>query len=149
MLALAKHKTITLECIYNNVETLPENTLGDRVKKLRLLNNYTIKDLCKKCNLSPETISNIEKNRTKPSIISLNKLSQNLNTSNAYLLNTNNWPENNPGEIIYKYRMKKGLSQRKLAKMCNLHYSTIKDYEDGRISKHQTLEKIYLILGIQ
>ena len=44
MHALAKYKTITLECNFNNVENLPENTLGDRVKKLRLLNNITIKD---------------------------------------------------------------------------------------------------------
>ena len=69
----------------NNIETLSEKTLGDRVKKLRLLNNTTIKDFGKKCKVSPETIINIEKNRTAPYITTLNKLSKALNTTNLFL----------------------------------------------------------------
>lgn len=93
--------------------------------------------------MSEETISNIEKSRTTPNTNSLSKLCQALNTTNVYLLGTDSWPESTSGEIIYKYRMIKGLSQRQLAKKCNLHQSTIKDYEKGKISNPDTLKIIY------
>lgn len=99
--------------------------------------------MAKKCNLAPETISNIEKSRTIPNVTTLAKLSQVLSTTNTYLLGTQKWPENTPGEIIYKYRMISGLSQRQLAKKCGLHYSTIKDYENDKIANPNTLEIIY------
>ena len=140
---LAKSKTLVLECTINNVETLPENTLGDRVHKLRVSNNITINDLSKYCNISTDTISNIEHNRTTPNISTINKISQALNTTNGYLLGVDKWPESTSGEIIYKYRMMAGLSQRQLAKKCGLHYSTIKDYENDKISNPDTLKIIY------
>lgn len=145
---LAKSKTIILEYPIYNVETLPETTLGDKVKKLRILNNLTIKELAKRCNLAPETISNIEKSRAIPNITTLSKISQALNTTNAYLLNTDSWPEDTPGQIIYKYRMIAGLSQRQLAKLCGLHQSTIRDYENGKIANPDTLKVIFKQLGI-
>lgn len=145
--ALAKYKTITLEGTIDNVENLPENSLGDRVRKLRLSTNTTIKDLSKYCNLSEETISNIEKNKRSPNISTINKLSQALNTTNKHLLSAHNWPESSPKEIIYKYRMISGLSQRQLAKKCNLHQSTIKDYEEGKLSNEDTLKNIYSNIG--
>lgn len=129
------------------MEDLPENSLGDRVHKLRLSTSITIKDLSKYCNLSEETISGIEKNKRSPNISTINKLSQALNTTNKYLLGTNSWPENNPGEIIYKYRAISGLTQRELAKKCNFHQSTIKDYESNRISNADTLNIIYSKIG--
>lgn len=148
MLVLAKSKTITLDCIIDDVEALPESTLGDRVKKLRVSNNNTtIKDLAKLCNLSPDTISNIEKNRTIPNINTINKISQALDTTNEYLLDTNSLPETSPAQIIYKYRMIAGLSQRQLAKKCGLHNTTIRDYENGRLFIKDTIGKIYTVLG--
>ncbi|MCF6466327.1 helix-turn-helix domain-containing protein [Clostridium sp. Cult2] len=145
--SLAKSKTLTIECPIYNVETLPENTLGERVHKLRVSNNITIKDLAKLCNLSSETISNIEKSRTTPNVTTLNKICQALETTNAYLLGTDSWPESSPAEIIYKYRMNSGLSQRQLAKKCGLHQSTIKDYESNKISNPDTLKIIYNKIG--
>lgn len=111
------------------------------------MKNLTIKDLAKLSCLSEETISNIEKSRTTPNINSLSLLSQALNSSNSYILDTNKWPENNSGEIIYKYRMISGLSQRQLAEKCNLHPSTIKDYEDNKIRNKSTLKIIYTKIG--
>lgn len=144
---LAKGKTINIECILNDVNSLPESSLGERVRKLRIMKNLTIKDLAKLSLLSEETISNIEKSRTTPNVNSLSLLSQALNSSNSYILNTNKWPESNSGEIIYKYRMISGLSQRQLAQKCNLHPSTIKDYEDNKIKNKSTLKIIYNKVG--
>lgn len=144
----AKYKTLTLECnIYNN-EALPEKTLGQRVKKLRLLNNLTMRQLAAKCNISPFTISNIENGRTYPEISSINILSSVLNTSNKYLLNTDNWAENTPAQIIKKYRLIKGLTQSQLAQICDLHKATIADYENGKIkTKSKTLKIIFKCIG--
>lgn len=140
---LAKSKTITIECTINDINELPETTLGERVKKLRLSNNLNIKELSILTCLSEETISKIEKSLTTPNITTLTKLSQALISTNTYLLNLNELPEITHGEIIYKYRMMKGLSQRALAKLCNINQSTIKDYENNKIAKPSILETIY------
>ena len=51
-----------------------------------------------------------------------------------------------PGEIIYKHRMKAGLTQEQLG-IC-VHKSTIKDYENNKIKgKTKTLEKFIRISG--
>lgn len=144
---LAKSKTITIECNLHDDENLPESNPGERIKKLRILKGLTIKDLSILCSLSQETISNIEKSRTTPNVNSLSKLSQALNTSNSYILGADSWSENSAGEIIYKYRMISGLSQMDLARKCNLHKSTTKDYENNKLSNLETLEIIYRAIG--
>lgn len=117
--------------------------MGQRIKKLRVCNNLSIKDLASKCDLSPETISNIEHERTNPNISTIKKLATALNTDLAYLLQINDWPEDNLGQIIKKYRLLKGLTQEQLACLCGLHKSTIKDYEDNRIKGNtKTLDLI-------
>lgn len=97
--------------------------------------------------MSEETISNIEKSLTTPNISTLSKISQGLNSTNQYILNTNSWPETSQGEIIYKYRMIAGMSQRDLAKKCNLHNSTVRDYENNIIRNPDTLKIIYEYIG--
>ncbi|MEW8973489.1 MAG: helix-turn-helix transcriptional regulator [Tissierellaceae bacterium] len=146
-LALAKSKDIVLECTIDDANSLPEYSLGERVLKLRKLRQFTTKKLAQKSSISEGTISNIEKSRTTPNVTTLNKLCQVLNTTNVYLLNTDSWPETTSGEIIYKYRMIRGLTQRDLAKRCNLHYSTIQDYEKNRLSNSDTLQIIYKEIG--
>lgn len=130
-----------------NISSLPETTLGERVRKLRLSNCLTIKELSKLSYMAEETISNIEKSRTTPNVSSLTKLCQALNSDNRYLLGADDWPENNQSEIIYKYRMISGLSIIDIAKKCNLHKSTVKDYENGKLSNQETLEIIYRAIG--
>lgn len=145
--AIAKGKTINIECILNDSNSLPESSLGERVRKLRITQNLTIKDLAQLSCLSEETISNIEKSYTTPNVSSINKLCQALDSSNNYILGANSWSEGSSGEIIYKYRMISGLSQKQLAEKCNLHPSTIKDYEDNKIRSKDTLKIIYNAIG--
>lgn len=77
----------------------------------------------------------------------MNKISQGLNSTNIHILGTNLWPETSQVEIIYKYRLNSGMSQRDLAKKCNLHNSTIRDYENNVIRNPETLKIIYEYLG--
>lgn len=77
-------------------------------------------------------------------IFTTKKLCTPLQTTMEYLLQINAYPENTSGEIIKKYRLLSELSQRDLAKLCNLHQSTIKDYEDNKIKDNsKTLKKIF------
>lgn len=129
------------------MESLTESTLGERIRRLRILKGLTIKELSILCCVSQETISNIEKSRTSPYANTLNKLCQALNTNNKYILGADSWPESTIGEIIYKYRTIEGLSRMDLARKCNLHKSTIQDYENGKLSNPETLEIIYRAIG--
>lgn len=77
----------------------------------------------------------------------MNKISQGLNSTNIHILETILWPEPSQGEIIYKYRLISGMSQRDLAKKCNLHNITIKDYKNNVIRNPETLKIIYEYIG--
>lgn len=109
--------------------------------------NLTIKELSKLAYVSENTITNIEKTYSIPNISTLNKLCQTLNIDRAYILGSDSWPESIPKEIIYKYRIIAGLSQRDLAKKTNLHQSTIQDYEKGKLRNPDTLKIIYAAIG--
>ena len=84
--ALPKGKIIKLKGIINDINTLPEKTIADRIKKLRLKNNLTKKQLAISSNLNSNTIVNYEKSRTTPNDNSIKSLSQALNTTPSYLL---------------------------------------------------------------
>ncbi|WP_330685003.1 helix-turn-helix domain-containing protein [Anaerosolibacter sp.] len=145
-----KHKTITFtwNIDENLIQELPEETLGQRVLKCRKNMKLNMKELAKLCNISPFTVKNIESGLTYPNISTVKKLSEVFDVSIKYLLQIDNWPEDTPSQIIKKFRLLKGLSQHELAKLCNLHQSTIKDYEDGRIKccNGPTLEAVYKAL---
>ncbi|QZY56737.1 helix-turn-helix domain-containing protein [Crassaminicella profunda] len=149
--AEAKCKTLTFEMNINSedFDSLPEKTLGQRVHKLRKQAGYNIKELGDLVNMAPASISYIENEKKVPFISTLKKLCDPLQTTLNYLLQIDSWPEDTSGEIIKKYRLLKGLSQRELAKLCNLNQSTIKDYEANRIKgfNNKTLGKIYKSIG--
>ncbi|MTI57283.1 helix-turn-helix transcriptional regulator [Geosporobacter ferrireducens] len=145
-----KHKTITFtwDIDENLIQELPEETLGERVLKCRKSMKLNMKELAKLCNISPFTIKNIESGLTYPNISTVKKLSEVFDVSIEYLMQINDLPEDTPGQIIKKYRLLKGLSQHDLARLCNIHQSTIKDYEDGSIKcfKGPTVEAMYKVL---
>jgi|LGOV01.1.fsa_nt_gb transcriptional regulator with XRE-family HTH domain len=53
--------------------TLPETTLAERVKKYRLINGITQRQLSDKIGVSECTVNNIERSRTKGSKRFINK----------------------------------------------------------------------------
>ncbi len=53
------------------------------------------------------------------------------------------------GEMIRKYRIEKGLTQKKLGDLCGIADSNIRKYESGRQNpKFETLQKIAIALGV-
>ena len=60
--------------------------LGDKIKELRISNNYTQDDLAKKLKISKSTIGMYEQNRRSPDLDTLLKISDIFNVSTDYLL---------------------------------------------------------------
>lgn len=66
--------------------------VGERVKTLRERKGFTLKELATKVKLSIGFIGDIEAGRGKPSLVTLNKLAQALETTTDYLLGRTNDP---------------------------------------------------------
>ena len=67
----------------------PEYNLGERLKFLRESRNLTQKELANLANVSQATIAHIEKNSKDPSVETLKKLAEALDTHIATLFATN------------------------------------------------------------
>lgn len=130
---------------------MPENTIGQRVKKQRIKKGLTIKEVSKLISTSSNAILNIEKERVlNPTIKVVRNLSKALDVSISYLLDADNIPENTTAEIIKKYRLLSGLTQKELALKCDLKSASISDYENGRCNgthAKKTLSRIYHEIG--
>jgi transcriptional regulator with XRE-family HTH domain len=61
-------------------------TLGERIKKLRLAHGLTQRELAKKIGASPGLISFIERDRNKPSYEIIRRISNVLGTTTDYLI---------------------------------------------------------------
>ncbi|SFG23781.1 ribosome-binding protein aMBF1, putative translation factor, contains Zn-ribbon and HTH domains [Desulfotomaculum arcticum] len=62
------------------------NSLGSRMRQIRMDRGLTITALAENANLSPGLISQIENGQTTPTLETLDILAKNLNTSSSYLL---------------------------------------------------------------
>ena len=127
-------------------EDINTDTIGGRVKFLRTQQDLTCKKLSQITGISESVISRIEKENYTPYISTYRRLAEGLNADMTYLLDLDKLPEKTTGETIKKYRLKKGLSLRDLADLCNLHQTTIKDYEDGKLRNEDTYNYIMKIL---
>lgn len=133
-------------------KNLPEDTIGQRIKKARLEKDWTIKYLAKVANVNEVTVSKYEKDAIKNHTLSiLRKLSQALNISMKYLSDYNQLPENTLGQKIRKYRLLKGLDYEELAKKVNLDPSTVLRIENNKTKNPypKTIEKIEYVLNIK
>lgn len=71
--------------------------VGERLRELRAINEYSLRALAMKSGLSIHTLSMIEKGKTTPSISTLYKLAEALNVPITYFFN----PNNNRRQVIY------------------------------------------------
>lgn len=68
------------------LESSSGNSLGKRLKKVRLSRGYTISALARETGVEAEMLSQIENGQSTPSLETLEAIADNLNTSPAYLL---------------------------------------------------------------
>ncbi|HAN10754.1 MAG TPA: hypothetical protein DCP90_09115 [Clostridiales bacterium] len=65
-------------------------TLGEKIRVLRLSQHMTLQKLSEKIDISVSFLSDIEHNRSKPSLLRLKEISCGLNTCVSYLLDEEN-----------------------------------------------------------
>lgn len=73
--------------------------IGKRIKEIRKMNNLTQDDLAEKADLSKVFIAYIETNKRKPSLESIVKISQALNSSIDNILIGNTTPNNSDYQL--------------------------------------------------
>ena len=78
--------------------------IGERIKRKRDLLNLQLNDLARKVGISPSALSQIEKAKAFPSIITLKSIAENLHTTGGELIGENESLSNNP--VVYKNDMK-------------------------------------------
>ncbi len=70
--------------------------IGERIKRNRELLGLQLNDLAKKVGISPSALSQIEKAKSSPSIITLKIIAENLHTTVGELIGENESLSNNP-----------------------------------------------------
>lgn len=72
------------------------NRIGERIKRIREHKGLQLNDLAKRVGVSPSALSQIEKAKTFPSIITLKQIADNLQTTVGELIGENESLFNNP-----------------------------------------------------
>ena len=80
------------------------NRIGERIKKTRELQNLHLNELAEKVGISPSALSQIEKAKSFPSILTLKSIAENLHSSVGELIGENESLANNP--VTHKKDMK-------------------------------------------
>ncbi|RQD76121.1 MAG: helix-turn-helix domain-containing protein [Candidatus Syntrophonatronum acetioxidans] len=116
---------------------------GDHIRKLRCERNYSLKELAQKAGISVSYLSEIERDRKKPSLKTLEKISEALNVSTREFINRGKSQEIVLGERIRAYREEKGLSLKELSKLADISYSYLCEIEKGAVNPSiSTLRKV-------
>lgn len=77
--------------------------IGERIKKKRELLNLQLNELAEKVGVSSSALSQIEKAKSFPSIVTLKSIAENLHTTVGDLIGENESLDNNP--VVYKDEM--------------------------------------------
>lgn len=109
-------------------------SIGEHLLKKRLDNNKTQKEIASILKISINTLSNWENNKTRPNISQFAKIIEFLGYD-PFKPN-----ENTFASRILAYRRRKGLSQKKMAKILSLDEETIIRLEKGAKAQLRTLE---------
>lgn len=80
------------------------NRIGERIKKKRELIKLNLNELAEKVGISASALSQIEKSKSFPSILTLKSIAENLHTTVGELIGENESLANNP--VVYKKDIK-------------------------------------------
>ncbi|MFA5855038.1 MAG: helix-turn-helix transcriptional regulator [Candidatus Gracilibacteria bacterium] len=116
-----------------------------RIRKLRRQNGLTQRMMSRKCKMSFETFMFVEKGKTKnPTVLTVLKIAKVFGKSIDFLINgvfytldyplkKGKEPDAKLGKMVQRYRMAKGLTQRKLANRARVCYGSVCGIEAGRM----------------
>ncbi|SMC17080.1 Transcriptional regulator, contains XRE-family HTH domain [Clostridium acidisoli DSM 12555] len=119
------------ESLYKN---LSEVTIGDRIKKLRLLKGYSQNYLGKLLDLSHSTIDDYESTRCYPSTNILNKIAKTLEKPIEYFYDDYyKFIFSNFGKRIKEWRTNNSLTLWEAGKITGIDFRSIQNWENGTI----------------
>jgi DNA-binding XRE family transcriptional regulator len=122
---------------------------GARVRKLRVEQGRTKRDLAREIGVTQETIYKIETGQVKASMPTLRKLSQVLGVPVYYLGCFESLPEDSFGQKFTKARNYHGLTKREAALKMSVAERTICNWENGRVCpSNDLMEKIEEFISI-
>jgi transcriptional regulator with XRE-family HTH domain len=78
--------------------------IGERIKKKREFRNLHLNELAEKVGISPSALSQIEKAKSFPSVVTLKSIAENLHTTVGELIGENESLANNP--VVYRQDIK-------------------------------------------
>lgn len=112
--------------------------IGNKIRKLRKNNNFTLKELSERSGLSVSFISDIENGRRIPRLENLDKLSKALNVDISYLIdrkNNKNSKDNKDGvddDIRRIERARNKMTAKDKKKMMEILKVSFEEYFDDR-----------------
>lgn len=123
---------------------LPEDTFGQRLKKLRLIKGLSQYDLSKLTGLERSLIASYELEQFYPTLESINKLSCTLDINNLckdgysnFIINANNFKYS-----LTKWRKENNLTKRDAAKLLGISERGYASWENGIIMNATTYSKV-------
>ncbi|MCK8826333.1 helix-turn-helix domain-containing protein [Natroniella acetigena] len=130
-------------------QELPEDTVGQRIKKARLIKELNKKQLAKKAGMCDNTIIDYEKERYTPSVKNYVKLAEALDVKIDWLSDYDTLPKKTLGQKVKKCRLLKGWTQSELAQRAALDPTTISRIEQDKVTNpdSKTMKKLKHTLG--
>lgn len=119
---------------------IPENpkTIGERIRKYRIENGLSQKDIAEKVGVRTDSVTNWELGRNEPQIQFMPRIIK--------LIGADKEKTTNSGEAIKIFRVSIGLSRRKFSLAFGIDDSTIAKIESG-IHTKRLCSKVELILS--
>lgn len=119
------------------------DTPGSRLRKARIENNMTIRDLAKVTGLAKLSIINLEADKTFASLPHLRLLAISLKVSVAFLGKFESLPEKSLGQKIKKARLYHGYTKADFSRQLGVDVKTLRCWESG---EHKPLKRYWHLL---
>ncbi|WP_411346987.1 helix-turn-helix domain-containing protein [Paenibacillus sp. WLX2291] len=112
---------------------LPTDTAGQRIRAARLENHMTIREVASRIQISTNSLSSIENEKTNPSLLIVGKLSTLYNKEIWYLGAYEHMPVETQGQRIRKARYYRGWVKQNLANFFNIEAKSVYNWEADRV----------------
>ncbi|ENK0557980.1 helix-turn-helix transcriptional regulator [Clostridium botulinum] len=121
--------------IYNELyKDLPENTIGEKIIKLRYMHNIERSEFAKLLNFHLDTLESWELHNVMPKPNSIKKLCEFFNVSLEYFHNYYSIYFDNPGAKIKEWKENKDLTYKQACNLLNITHSGFGRLLHGKIN---------------
>lgn len=122
---------------------LPENTLGKKIKKYRLLRGLTQKDLSIQTNIKESAIGTYETDKIYPPMKKLEKIAEVLDVDiNIFMDDYYIFISNDPQTFFKNLLLKNNLTVREICKVLEVHQTMYNHWLNGMLIRRDTYYKI-------